>query len=39
MFNFSQFRWTLGVLLVEDKYGDFPKSCAMVSEVLDNALK
>lgn len=39
MFNFSQFGLTMVVLLVEDKYGDFPKPCAVVSEFLDDALK
>lgn len=39
MFHFSQFELTMVVLLVEDKYGVFPKPCAVVSEFLDDALK
>lgn len=39
MLNFSQFGLPVVVLLVGDKHRDFPKSCAAVSEVLDDALK
>lgn len=39
MLNFSQFGLIMVVLLVEDKYGDLPKSCAVLSEVLDDVLK
>lgn len=39
MLNFSQFGLIMVVLLVEDKYGDLPKPCAVVSEILDDALK